>query len=132
MQELLEYSLSFFSVFRRETERAVRTEHQSTLPLSSLTTSTGGLGYCEFGGKYFKGCWSTGLGLGFLVGFRLCFTEMKHTWFRAMPLNRQELINLLFLMTSNIVMKIVLGVRPLCFQSLSSSEKTLYLSKSVT
>lgn len=40
---------------QREKERAVRTEHQCTLPLSSLTTSTGGLGYCEFGVKYFKG-----------------------------------------------------------------------------
>lgn len=38
---------------QREKDRAARTEHQCTL--SSLTTSTGGLGYCEFGVKYFKG-----------------------------------------------------------------------------
>lgn len=60
MQELLKYSLSFFSLYSRENEqrekaRAVRTEHQCTLALSSLTTSMGGLGYCEFGVKYFKG-----------------------------------------------------------------------------
>jgi len=79
-----------FSVYsrenkQREKERAVRTERQCTLPLSSLTTSMGGLGYCEFGVKYFKGVleqssgWAPWLGSG---------CEMKRTWFPVFPLIR--------------------------------------------
>lgn len=50
---------------KRKWKQRVRTEHQCMLPLSSLTTSTGGLGYCECGEKYFKGLWST-VGAGLL------------------------------------------------------------------
>lgn len=73
----------FFSSFlysreneQRENERAARTEHQCTLPLSSLTTSMGGLGYCEFGVKYFKGVLEWRLGWARRLG---SVWEMKHT-----------------------------------------------------
>lgn len=74
---------------QRENERAVWTEHQCTLPLSSLTTSMGGLGYCEFGVKYFKGVlewrlgWARRLGSGW---------EMKHTCSPAFPLISRDFV----------------------------------------
>lgn len=74
--------LSLYSHLRRENrERAARTENQCTLPLSSSTTSTGGLGYCEFAVKYFK------VAAGGEPG--PCLGEMKHTWFPASPLIKQ-------------------------------------------
>ena len=82
-----------FSLYSRENEqrerkeRAVRTEQQCTLPLSSLTTSTGGLGYCEFGVKYFKGGVGLGWGWASWLGSG-CVSEMKYTWFPALPLIR--------------------------------------------
>lgn len=89
--------LSFSPLYSRENEqrkreRAVRTEHQCTLPLSSLTTSTGGLGLLWMWGEIFQRAAGVELGPGFLAGLRPCFREMKHTWFPAFPLIRRAFV----------------------------------------
>lgn len=84
----------FFSLYSRENEQREK-ERESTADRAPVHATSfifdnihGGIGLLWIWSEIFQRAVGVELGLGFLAGFRLCFREMKHTWFPAFPLIR--------------------------------------------
>lgn len=82
----------FFSLFQREWAERERESGADRAPVHATAfifdNIHGGIGLLWIWSEIFQRGVGVELGLGSLAEFRLCFREMKHTWFPAFPLIR--------------------------------------------